>query len=945
MSESARNKYLAATGEHPVESAFSTLANSDPYLALSWDRLHTYANGLGSKHIWKELLNNIEDVYSKDKLAELEDCARSFPYWSGLTHFTKVLQTTYQDGTKNADMMKACSTLLTLLWSFLVLDTLASFENHTEDSLKEIEAALKCFQTQLEKYIALCGLNGKPWTFPKVHTHSHMIRDITLKGVTQNYNTKPNEAMHKLIKAFYQFMTNFKNVDTQILSLEQWCYTAAYIHSHIDWFDGFSEFVKNSDEEDVPSLDVDNTNLEAESEVHVHVESSDVPNPSTSRLPVVPKPASKQSKLKIQVAKEFNYGNIQLGSFNNPISVVKFSMEMKETWAANQAEMQQFNMGDGTVIHQSRFIKTTYESKVTWEANIDLLRCNPNWQNECKRFDMVIINGGETGIFGQLHALFTVEHKPFCYGPGNHVLLALVDLHTKPIPANIWRKNYGRQTIARTEVEGLSNTDDVEEPSFEEDNGSEISSAEQQHGMPATGASHLTAPIVPFEIPARGSNYPTRSDHVKMLEIAKKKLRQYEALLTEFQLAYNDQGEEIRRLKSKLILAKQPKASGSKASAKAPDSRQAGQTAKLFERLPKLLHLRLEQSPQFEDEFMTSYYAQRGIISELRNKGAYSIFYFLNPSPGIYAAKKGDQRAENVNFKLFINTFEDKKFYRPSVFPNRTLELGTILRCPWIGLTICCMMFGPASLPNPTSPTVYPAVTSNSSGIRWHISSITPGLVAFAVAVTIFLHSLDSQFANRLIHDRQHVRNGPIHATMGYLSDIVFKDVESADSDDQEDEIAAALGRLNVEDDAIVEHGKTAPKDDNHLQIDNNNDDNFYVADKEVDFDFGNAAAPLPPPPPPSHPLARHPSASHPLASHPLASYPSASLQPPAPSNPPSRNWSPGPAGSKDADITPPAPKGRKATGKGKGKQKGAVPTCCSKRGETTGTIPNGDAL
>jgi hypothetical protein len=52
----------------------------------------------------------------------------------------------------------------------------------------------------------------KTWDFPKAHTHQHLFRDIMMKGVTRNYNTKPGEKMNGPLKKFYQNHTNFKNV-------------------------------------------------------------------------------------------------------------------------------------------------------------------------------------------------------------------------------------------------------------------------------------------------------------------------------------------------------------------------------------------------------------------------------------------------------------------------------------------------------------------------------------------------------------------------------------------------------------------------------------------------------------------------------------------------------------------------------------------------------------
>ncbi|KAG6328987.1 hypothetical protein ID866_10101 [Astraeus odoratus] len=45
---------------------------------------------------------------------------------------------------------------------------------------------------------------------------THLFDDIIAKGVTQNYNTKPNEKCHGLLQQTYQQETNFKDVANQV---------------------------------------------------------------------------------------------------------------------------------------------------------------------------------------------------------------------------------------------------------------------------------------------------------------------------------------------------------------------------------------------------------------------------------------------------------------------------------------------------------------------------------------------------------------------------------------------------------------------------------------------------------------------------------------------------------------------------------------------------------
>ena len=55
-------------------------------------------------------------------------------------------------------------------------------------------------------------IEAKQWVFPKLHTHFHAFYNIWEKGVTRNYNTKFNEAMHGPIKKIYQNQTNLRSL-------------------------------------------------------------------------------------------------------------------------------------------------------------------------------------------------------------------------------------------------------------------------------------------------------------------------------------------------------------------------------------------------------------------------------------------------------------------------------------------------------------------------------------------------------------------------------------------------------------------------------------------------------------------------------------------------------------------------------------------------------------
>lgn len=50
----------------------------------------------------------------------------------------------------------------------------------------------------------------------KLHLWNHIFDEIEAKGVSRNYNTKPNEKLHGPLKKHYLRRTNFKDVAPQV---------------------------------------------------------------------------------------------------------------------------------------------------------------------------------------------------------------------------------------------------------------------------------------------------------------------------------------------------------------------------------------------------------------------------------------------------------------------------------------------------------------------------------------------------------------------------------------------------------------------------------------------------------------------------------------------------------------------------------------------------------
>jgi hypothetical protein len=82
------------------------------------------------------------------------------------------------------------------------------------------QGAGNCSSSHLtQDYANIPGAVAKSWNFLKMHSHQHVFDDIEAKGVTRNYNTKPNENLHGPLKMSYKLQTNFKNIAKQVCSI------------------------------------------------------------------------------------------------------------------------------------------------------------------------------------------------------------------------------------------------------------------------------------------------------------------------------------------------------------------------------------------------------------------------------------------------------------------------------------------------------------------------------------------------------------------------------------------------------------------------------------------------------------------------------------------------------------------------------------------------------
>ncbi|TEB18351.1 hypothetical protein FA13DRAFT_1822013 [Coprinellus micaceus] len=424
-----RNEILKSSGLRYVENAFWGL--TDPYCALCFDRLHNYPGGL-AKHLFKEVVK--EHLEAIDPPVEqrhikglIEQRAKDFPRWSRLIHFNHVLTDyAYQDSNKWEDMTRiilflvhdifndsAFRQLLRCLRRFLNLNAFSSFENYTDSQLEDIQRELELFADDIKDYQSV-NPHTKLWNFPKLHMHMHMIRDILAKGATRNYNTKPDESMHRCLKMFYQFLSNFRDIDSQFVVHEHRCYVTQHMRSLID---------QKREKEDFET-EVDG-------------------NEAGTEIKEGGKKGTQKAKGK-RAKPVTTWGHVTFGASQKAVAWHSFSDTMVQDKIEYLHDLPNLSfsfrdtlarflltpsyaedieglapgfltkMTSTTIIQEHRMLRVLYESKETWQWESNILRCSPSFYNN-PRYDSVMIQVDDGHpLFARLLHLFTVanSHDP-----------------------------------------------------------------------------------------------------------------------------------------------------------------------------------------------------------------------------------------------------------------------------------------------------------------------------------------------------------------------------------------------------------------------------------------------------------------------------------------------------------------------------------------------------
>ncbi|KAK0499677.1 hypothetical protein EDD18DRAFT_1102989 [Armillaria luteobubalina] len=429
----AHNMFLQKFSLHFIKNTFWDIMHCEIYWALSFDRLHVFNSRLFADHLLEEIKKRMIKLGSS--YAQLADeLLQAFPSWKDLYHFKQgFMNVTFTDGRKYEALSKlifiahAIFTaandpigyiLLRALHVYMELDVYASLTLHTSDTLRDGWARIPIFASVIEEYEkaarneykamrwTLTCTNTIPkekklkrWNFPKAHSHQHLFNDIEAKGVTLNYNTKPNESMHGSFKESYQHRTNFKNVDEQILRVDNWYNAMTYIQQQVNHHD---KIEKEGDEDDEGKTGDSNKDELAPA----LSTSSKADYAATASLHGGHrKGGGKLSMVEVEAKAE---DNSDFRDFQDHLS-----MHMKKYFESHPEELPSdngvptefdgFKCQDQILLYG--MIKVNYSSIVDWSLTTDILQCSPSF-NYHPRYDFVLLETNQGPMFTQLVLIF-----------------------------------------------------------------------------------------------------------------------------------------------------------------------------------------------------------------------------------------------------------------------------------------------------------------------------------------------------------------------------------------------------------------------------------------------------------------------------------------------------------------------------------------------------------
>ncbi|KAI0739985.1 hypothetical protein C8Q80DRAFT_1222134 [Daedaleopsis nitida] len=385
----------------PVDNAFLELNNSDPYKAISFDRLHAFHLGLFGHYFWPMLKRFIETIPGASTKVDSQFAA--FPRWSGLSHFLEVMKVTFNDGNKFADLSKCAIfavhnivtatvspdgyLLICVIRRYIEVDMYSGLECVKTGDIKD---GVK-WQKKLGKGIRQFAdttkgktISRDSWEFPKGHTYAHLFLDIIAKGVSKGTDTRPNEGLHGPIRLIYLLRTNFREVAGQILEIDHQFYVAGHIRADIIRLDTAKA------EEQKRAVDFGEEDPEDIGHGHFKLR-------------------TKQPSTTLRQVQESHSDDPAYSPPGLPPLHVRLSKYLTRVFVDNNIALpggRNITLDEDDHITEYRLLEVNYESTVDWTTCTDLLRSNPDFFKE-ERYDGVLIQTAGGQIFGRLLMMFT----------------------------------------------------------------------------------------------------------------------------------------------------------------------------------------------------------------------------------------------------------------------------------------------------------------------------------------------------------------------------------------------------------------------------------------------------------------------------------------------------------------------------------------------------------
>ncbi|KAJ7870473.1 hypothetical protein B0H14DRAFT_2345697 [Mycena olivaceomarginata] len=370
VTKTDRNKHLQRYGLHDFVHFLWKFNNSDPYRATGYDCLHFFDGGIWGRHMWPLIKAHLQHAGLASKFNE--NMAK-FPRWRNLKHLSSPTTIDYSEGQTFLDILKcalpclvqilpANSCLVRLVRVMIKVRALLAL-NVTLDSRSE---HLRKFIADYEKICAdVSKKHDKSLNFLKQHFLSHAVRCFKDKGTSRNQNTRVGEGFQQEIAAQY-LKTNGKDAEHQARCLFR-------------PFKNLNEWQKSQEADESDPV---------------------LPAQAPTAHWRLGSPDSRTTSIRLET---LHRGKPLYRNFN---------MRLREYLALSHPNYP---------IEPCKVLYVDFQSKVDWNSERDILRCNPKFHQR-PRYDSIIYEAdGNDLAMGQLELVFR------CHLPHQNLLdLALI---------------------------------------------------------------------------------------------------------------------------------------------------------------------------------------------------------------------------------------------------------------------------------------------------------------------------------------------------------------------------------------------------------------------------------------------------------------------------------------------------------------------------------------